>query len=137
MILTDPRTETASKGWSGHLGVNQANLINRQLYEESLDPPGPEHIVAPVLYLSTDQAANFNGQVIGSSRGRVVVYTWPTEAKGIYKDGIWTLDELVRIEPAIEEESDDTKKAPADTPARRRGRGKEGEAKTPTSRGDS
>lgn len=77
----------------------QAGLINRQLYEESLDPPGPEHVVAPVLYLSTDQAANFNGQIIGSSRGRVAVYTWPTEAKGIYKDGIWTLDELVRIVP--------------------------------------
>jgi NAD(P)-dependent dehydrogenase (short-subunit alcohol dehydrogenase family) len=77
----------------------QAGLINRQLHEESLDPPGPEHVVGPVLYLSTDQAANFNGQIIGSTRGRVAVYTWPTEAKGIYKDGTWTLDELVKIIP--------------------------------------
>ena len=74
-------------------------LVNRQLYEESRDPPGPEHVVGPVLYLCTDQAANFNGQIIGSSRGRVAVYTWPTEAKGIYKDGIWTLDELVKKIP--------------------------------------
>ena len=77
----------------------QSGLINRQLFEESLDPPGPEHVVGPVLYLCTDQAANFNGQIIGSSRGRVAIYTWPTEAKGIYKDGIWTLDELVKIIP--------------------------------------
>jgi NAD(P)-dependent dehydrogenase (short-subunit alcohol dehydrogenase family) len=74
-------------------------LVNRQLYEEGQNPPGPEHIVGPVLYLCTDQAANFNGQIIGSSRGRMAVYTWPTEAKGIYKDGIWTLDELVKIIP--------------------------------------
>ena len=77
----------------------QSGLINRQLYEESLDPPGPEHVVGPVLFLSTDQAADFNGQIIGSSRGRVAVYTWPTESKGIYKDGIWTLEELVKVIP--------------------------------------
>ena len=77
----------------------EMGLINRQLYEESLDPPGPEHVVGPVLFLSTDQAANFNGQIIGSSRGRVAVYTWPTEGKGIYKDGVWTLDELVKVIP--------------------------------------
>lgn len=74
-------------------------LINRQLYEESQDPPGPEHVVGPVLFLSTDEAADFNGQIIGSSRGRVAVYTWPTEAKGVYKDGIWTVEELVKIVP--------------------------------------
>jgi len=75
------------------------SLVNRQLHEEALDPPGPEHVVGPVLYLSTDQASDFNGQIIGSSRGRVAVYTWPTEAKGIYKDGIWTLEELVKTIP--------------------------------------
>lgn len=74
-------------------------LINRFLYEESLNAPGPEHVAGPVLFLSTDEAANFNGQIVGSTRGRVALYTWPTEARGIYKDGIWTLEELVKIIP--------------------------------------
>ena len=78
----------------------RAGLINRQIYEESCDPPGPEHIPAIVLYLATDEAADFNGQVLGASRGRVALYSWPTEIKGLYKDGIWTLEELVERIPS-------------------------------------
>lgn len=77
----------------------RAGLINRQIYEESCDPPGSEHIPGIVLYLATDQAANVNGQVIGASRGRVALYSWPTEIKGIYKDGVWTLEELSKVVP--------------------------------------
>jgi NAD(P)-dependent dehydrogenase (short-subunit alcohol dehydrogenase family) len=92
-------TRIGPRGGPGSDRTYKEGLVNRQLYEEGQNPPGPEHVVGPVLYLCTDQAANFNGQIIGSSRGRVAVYTWPTEAKGIYKDGIWTLDELVKIIP--------------------------------------
>ncbi|MEK7353762.1 MAG: SDR family NAD(P)-dependent oxidoreductase [Chloroflexota bacterium] len=77
----------------------RAGLINRQIYEESCDPPGPEHVPAVILYLATDEAANFNGQIVGASRGRVAIYSWPTEVKGVYKEGAWTLDELVNIIP--------------------------------------
>jgi hypothetical protein len=66
---------------------------------ESVDPPGPEHIPAAVLYLATDEAAKVNGQVIGASRGRVALYSRPTELTGIYKDGVWTPEELVEIFP--------------------------------------
>lgn len=55
----------------------------------------------------------------------------------LYIDHLETLDELVRIEPAIEEGSDDARKKPPDTPTGRRGKRKEGEAKAPTRRGDS
>jgi len=78
----------------------RAGLITRQICEESSDPPGPEHIPAVILYLATDEAANINGQVIGASRGRVALYSWPTEINGIYKDGVWTLDELVKLIPS-------------------------------------
>jgi NAD(P)-dependent dehydrogenase (short-subunit alcohol dehydrogenase family) len=77
----------------------QAGLINRQIYEESSDPPGSEHIAALVLYLATDEAANINGQILGASRGRVALYSWPTEVKGLYKEGVWTLEELVQRIP--------------------------------------
>jgi NAD(P)-dependent dehydrogenase (short-subunit alcohol dehydrogenase family) len=74
-------------------------LITKQIYEESSDPPPPEHIPAAVMYLATDDAASINGQVIGASRGRVALYSWPTEVAGIYKDGVWTLEELVKLVP--------------------------------------
>ncbi len=78
----------------------QEGLINQQLCEESCDPPGPEHIPPVVLYLATDEAVNINGQVIGASRGRVALYSYPSEIKGLYKDGLWTLEELVDRVPA-------------------------------------
>ncbi len=77
-----------------------AGLITKQIYEESSDPPGPEHVVAAVVYLATEEAANINGQVIGASRGRVALYSWPTEINGLYKEGIWTPQELVKMFPS-------------------------------------
>ncbi len=77
----------------------RAGLITRQVYEESVDPPGPEHVPPIVLYLATDQAANINGQLLGASRGRVALYSWPTEVKGLYKEGLWTLEELMQRMP--------------------------------------
>jgi NAD(P)-dependent dehydrogenase (short-subunit alcohol dehydrogenase family) len=72
----------------------KAGLITRQICEESCNPPGPEHIPAVVLYLSSDEARPINGQVLGASRGRVALYSQPTELKGLYKDGVWTVEEL-------------------------------------------
>ncbi len=77
----------------------KAGQITRQILDESCDPPPPEHIPAIVMYLVTDQAANFNGQIFGASRGRVALYSWPGEYKGLYKDGVWTLEELARRIP--------------------------------------
>ncbi len=77
-----------------------AGLITKQICDESSDPPGPEHVVAAVLYLATDESSNINGQVIGASRGRVALYSWPTEINGLYKDGVWTPEELIKLFPA-------------------------------------
>jgi NAD(P)-dependent dehydrogenase (short-subunit alcohol dehydrogenase family) len=88
------------RGAALHQRQYDAGLLGRQIYEESVDPPGPEHIPAIVLYLATDEAAGVNGQVIGASRGRVALYSRPREIKGLYKDGVWTLEELVRRFPS-------------------------------------
>lgn len=78
----------------------QAGLISRQMCDESSDPPPPEHIPPIVLYLSTEQAANINGHVFGASRGRIALYSNPTEIKGLYKEGVWTLEELMNRVPS-------------------------------------
>ena len=74
-------------------------LIDRQLYEDSVDPPDPEEIPPIVLYLSTDQAKNISGKVFGATRGRVALYSDPQELKGVYKNGVWTLEELMELIP--------------------------------------
>ncbi len=75
----------------------RAGIIDQQIYEDSVEPAGPEQIPPIVLYLATDQAANVSGRVFGASRGRVALYSEPQEEAGIYKDGIWTLEELMQL----------------------------------------
>jgi 3-oxoacyl-[acyl-carrier protein] reductase len=77
----------------------KTGIINRQLYEDSSNPSGPEEISPIVLYLATDQAENISGKVFGASRGRVSLYSEPQEIKGIFKDGVWTLEELMKLFP--------------------------------------
>jgi NAD(P)-dependent dehydrogenase (short-subunit alcohol dehydrogenase family) len=76
-----------------------AGIIDRQIYEDSVAPPGPEEIPPIVLYLATDQAENVSGRVFGASRGRVTLYSDPKEEVGIFKEGVWTLEELVNLFP--------------------------------------
>ncbi len=77
----------------------KAGQITHQIFEESCDPPGPEHTPPIIVYLATEEAANITGQMIGTTRGRVALYNWPTELKGLYKEGIWTPEELIKLVP--------------------------------------
>ncbi len=77
----------------------KAGQITRQIFEESCDPPGPEHIPPIIVYLATEEAANITGQMIGTTRGRVALYSWPNEVKGLYKEGLWTPEELMGLVP--------------------------------------
>ena len=63
-------------------------------------PRNPEDIGPFVAYLATDEAANINGYVFGVSGGRVTLFSIPQEIRGIYKDGSWTVDELVELVPS-------------------------------------
>ena len=89
--------EVFNEGW---YKLYRAGLIARPVYEETMNPPGPEHTAVFILYLATDAAAQINGYVFGTSRGRVALYSEPTEIKGLYTEGIWTLDELVKRMPS-------------------------------------
>jgi NAD(P)-dependent dehydrogenase (short-subunit alcohol dehydrogenase family) len=77
----------------------KAGIMNQQLFEDSANPPPPEEIAPIVCYLATDQAENVSGKVFGASRGRIALYSEPKEIKGIYKDGVWTLEELMTLFP--------------------------------------
>ncbi|MEE8399665.1 MAG: SDR family NAD(P)-dependent oxidoreductase [Desulfobacterales bacterium] len=61
--------------------------------------PEADDVAPIVVYLATDAAANINGCTFGASGGRIALHTDPVAIKSIYKDGRWTLDELMRIVP--------------------------------------
>ncbi len=77
----------------------QAGIIDQQLYEDTVEPADPKEIAPIVCYLATDQAENISGRVFGATKGRVALYSEPEEIRGIYKDGIWTLEELMKLIP--------------------------------------
>lgn len=77
----------------------RAGIIDRQIYEDTVDPAAPEEIPPIVCFLATDQAENISGRVFGATKGRIALYSEPEEIRGIYKDGIWTLEELMKVIP--------------------------------------
>jgi 3-oxoacyl-[acyl-carrier protein] reductase len=88
--------DEATDMWNG---LYRKGIIDQQIYEDSIDPASPEEIPPIVLYLATDQAENITGKVFGATKGRVALYSEPQEIRGIYKDGVWTLEELIRLVP--------------------------------------
>lgn len=61
--------------------------------------PPPEAIAPIVVYLCTEQASNINGQVLHAAGGEIGIYDYMPMRKLIYKDGIWTQDELEKVMP--------------------------------------
>jgi len=62
-------------------------------------PADPEDVAPMVCYLATDQAANVNGRIFYASGGQISLFSNPEMARGIFKEGRWTLDELMRLVP--------------------------------------
>jgi len=60
----------------------------------------PDAIAPFVVYLATDEAAGINGRTFLLTAGQVSLYTEPVPEKTIYKDGMWTVDELAAVIPA-------------------------------------
>jgi NAD(P)-dependent dehydrogenase (short-subunit alcohol dehydrogenase family) len=94
MRLDSP--ETWREMWDKYY---QAGIIDRQLYEDTIEPADPKEIPPIVCYLATDQAESISGRVFGATKGRIALYSEPQEIRGIYKDGIWTLEELMKLIP--------------------------------------
>jgi NAD(P)-dependent dehydrogenase (short-subunit alcohol dehydrogenase family) len=66
---------------------------------------GPEFVAPIIVYLATDEAKEITGQIIYSGSGDLIVYAPPMQMPGahqyIYKNGKWTIDELIDIMPRI------------------------------------
>ena len=59
----------------------------------------PDDVAPIVVYLCTDEAVTINGATFGAAGGRISLHTDPVPIKSIFKDGRWTLDELIDLIP--------------------------------------
>ncbi|MDY6908077.1 MAG: SDR family NAD(P)-dependent oxidoreductase [Chloroflexota bacterium] len=65
----------------------------------SISLMGPEMVSPMVVYLCLDEAANINGCNFVVGGGEISLYSDPVPVRSIYKNGIWTIDELVALVP--------------------------------------
>lgn len=65
----------------------------------SIEGSLPEEIAPLVVYLSSDEAANISGRVFLARKGEISLYSEPEPIRTVYKNGIWTVDELAAIFP--------------------------------------
>jgi 3-oxoacyl-[acyl-carrier protein] reductase len=72
-----------------------------------IDAAGPEYVAPIIVYLATDEAKNITGEIIYSYSGNLIVYAPPMQKPCahhyLYKDGKWTLDELIKVMPQMVE----------------------------------
>jgi hypothetical protein len=62
-------------------------------------PADPEDVAPLACYLATEQAANINGRIFYASGGNFSLFSNPEPIRTLYKDGRWTMDELMRLMP--------------------------------------
>jgi NAD(P)-dependent dehydrogenase (short-subunit alcohol dehydrogenase family) len=66
---------------------------------------GPEYVAPIILYLASDEASIVTGQIIYSRSGNLCVYAPPMQKPCshhyLYKNGKWTLEELIEIMPKM------------------------------------
>jgi NAD(P)-dependent dehydrogenase (short-subunit alcohol dehydrogenase family) len=91
-MTASPEMEAARLGRveRGELTQEQANALKM---------PEPDDVAPLVVFLATEAAGNINGCTFGAAGGRISLHTDPIPIKTIYKDGRWTLDELLNIVP--------------------------------------
>ncbi len=73
----------------------------RGMVEFEEDDPEPEDLAPAVVYLSSDEAANFNGEILHLSGGLIGLMSHPEEVRTIRKEGRWTSDEIARAFPMV------------------------------------
>ncbi len=78
----------------------EAGIITKAQYDSMMAMPGPEHVPPMLVYLSSDEAWNINGQVFHVEKGRIGMYSEPVEVRAIYNSGeLWDVEQLAMLVP--------------------------------------
>jgi NAD(P)-dependent dehydrogenase (short-subunit alcohol dehydrogenase family) len=117
MVQSVPDSAREARAARGISGAAQA------LASRPANPP--EQVAGMVAYLASDQAWNINGQVFAVAGGAVSLLYHPTPYRTIFKDELWTVEDLARLVPqqlmaGVENPAPpaDPTAAPASAPAR-------------------
>jgi len=86
--LVDVLEEASAEGKPFPLGTEVTSIL-----------PAPDDIAPFVAYLATDEAANINGCTFFVAGNQISLSSEPVETKVIYKQGPWSVDELVSVVP--------------------------------------
>ena len=71
----------------------------------ALEELPPECVSPMVCYLASDHAWNINGQIFHVYAGTIALLHHPLPSRTVFKNGMWTLDELSRTVPTMLEGS--------------------------------
>ncbi len=85
----------ASVARSRAMGIS-GGVLARDMEFERLKP---EEVAPFVVYLATDEAAGINGCVFFVAGGEIALFPEPTPVKTLFKEGKWTLEELIEAVP--------------------------------------
>jgi len=92
MTATVPDSARQARAARGIAGAAAPAAVQR--------PTNPPEQIAPmVAYLCTDEAAYINGQIFACSGGNISLLYHPTPYRTIFKEDIWTIDDLRRLVP--------------------------------------
>jgi 3-oxoacyl-[acyl-carrier protein] reductase len=61
----------------------------------------PEALGPPAVFLASDAAAGWTGQVMYCGGGEIRLYQWPPAPLTVLKTGMWTVDELEESLPKV------------------------------------
>ena len=69
------------------------------VFEEEVLKNKPEDVAPFIAFLATEQGGIINGRNFEVYGGRVALYSEPEQVKTIFKDGRWSVGELIKLVP--------------------------------------
>jgi 3-oxoacyl-[acyl-carrier protein] reductase len=78
----------------------ESGVYSKERYDKILNPPVPESIAPLIVYLSTEDASDINGQIFRIDGNRIALFSSPLETNPVQKTtDFWTLEELKEVVP--------------------------------------
>ena len=79
--------------------IAQWERAGREGAKERTEANKPDDIAPFIVFLCTELAANISGRTFNVIGGQISLYSEPELERTIYKDGQWTLEELMQVAP--------------------------------------
>jgi NAD(P)-dependent dehydrogenase (short-subunit alcohol dehydrogenase family) len=97
MTTSVPETARDLRSRAGIQGGGQSQ--STQAAASGPSAGDPDDVAPMVCFLASDFAWNINGQIFAVNGGNVSILNHPLSYRGIYKQGMWTLEELDEMVP--------------------------------------